>query len=169
LRITDSYRRLNSDLHLTDSSFATSGHKWAADVKHLMSILGVESVLDYGAGRCTLMQAINPNIAWENYDPAVPGLDEEPRAAELVVCTDVLEHVEPACLEDVLDHIHSLTGRAVFLRIATHPSTKTLADGRNAHLIQEPFEWWFDALKRHFATRYIEVSPVKVKFYGVPR
>jgi hypothetical protein len=65
-----------------------------------------------------------------------------PGFADLVVCTDVLEHVEPELLDTVLRHLRSLARKAVFVVIATRPSNKTLSDGRNAHLIVETAEWW---------------------------
>ena len=60
----------------------------------------------------------------------------------MVVCIYVLEHIEPECLEDVLDHLESLTEQVLFATVHTGPAGKILPDGRNAHLIQKPSEWW---------------------------
>jgi hypothetical protein len=54
----------------------------------------------------------------------------------------VLEHIEPQYLEQVLDHLVELTEVVAFITIHTGPAMKTLPDGRNAHLTQEPIEWW---------------------------
>jgi 2-polyprenyl-3-methyl-5-hydroxy-6-metoxy-1,4-benzoquinol methylase len=60
-----------------------------------------------------------------------------------VVCTDVLEHVETVeILGTVLTHLRQLARKAVLLVVATRPSNKTLADGRNAHLLQHEEAWW---------------------------
>jgi hypothetical protein len=96
-------------------------------------------VLDYGCGKQTL-KALLPYVV--GYDPCIPGLDDPPSPADLVVCTDVLEHIEPTCLAAVLDDLQRVTGSALFATIATGPAKKFLADGRNAHLIQKPIEWW---------------------------
>lgn len=101
-------------------------------------------ILDYGCGKRTLEEALGFPIA--NYDPAIPGLDEAPQPADIVSCTDVLEHIEPDCLPAVLSDIRRVTKRAVFLTIATRPAKKFLADGRNAHLIQQPARWWVEQL-----------------------
>jgi hypothetical protein len=45
-------------------------------------------------------------------------------------------------LDDVLDHIRSVSRLAAIFTVATRPAVKILADGRNAHLIQQPLEWW---------------------------
>jgi hypothetical protein len=60
----------------------------------------------------------------------------------MVVCTDVLEHIEPEHLDAVLRHVCSLAKKAVFLQIATRPAKKCLPDGRNAHLTVQSAEWW---------------------------
>lgn len=101
-------------------------------------------VLDYGCGKRTLESALGFGI--NNYDPALEGLDASPAPADIVCCTDVLEHIEPDCLTAVLADLRRVTKRAIFLTIATRPAKKFLADGRNAHLIQKPARWWIERL-----------------------
>jgi hypothetical protein len=67
-----------------------------------------------------------------------------------VVCTDVLEHIEPELIDNVLDHLKDLTRKVAFLAIATRPARKNLADGRNAHLIIQPSSWWLAKLFYRF-------------------
>ena len=45
-----------------------------------------------------------------NYDPAT--FPEEPSSADFVACLDVLEHIEPALLPNVLTHLRSKTHKA---------------------------------------------------------
>lgn len=45
--------------------------------------------------------------------------------------TGVLEHIEPECLEQVLDHLQRLTRKIALLNIVTRPANKVLADGHN--------------------------------------
>jgi hypothetical protein len=58
----------------------------------------------------------------------------------------VLEHIEPELLDNVLDDLKRCALKGVFLTINMRPAYKTLADGRNAHLIQKPIEWWLPKL-----------------------
>ncbi len=109
---------------------------------------GSRDILDYGCGQRTLERDLG--FAIRNYDPCISGLDAAPDPADLVVCTDVLEHIEPECLDEVLDDLQRLTRNAGFFVIATRPAEKTLPDGRNAHLIQEPLGWWMPKLTARF-------------------
>ena len=67
--------------------------------------------------------------------------------AELVICTDVLEHIEPELIDNVLKHIESLTLKTAYLIIDTLPAQKNLPDGRNAHLIIENQDWWTNKIQ----------------------
>jgi 2-polyprenyl-3-methyl-5-hydroxy-6-metoxy-1,4-benzoquinol methylase len=143
--ITEEYRVLNRELHRTNEHYGTSGQKWAELVSKLAKNMKALNILDYGCGRGTLGRAL-PSLPVSNYDPALVGLDGSPEPADLVVCTDVLEHIEPECLDDVLDDLKRCAGRKAFLVVATRPAKKFLADGRNAHLIQMPSSWWLKQL-----------------------
>jgi len=138
--ITDSYRELNALLHRTNPHYGTSGKRYAEVVRQISDAVGSRDILDYGCGKRTLEGALGFPIT--NYDPCVTGLDSTPEPHDIVACTDVLEHIEPDCLEDVLKDIRRCTKRVAMLLVATRPAVKYLADGRNAHLIQETFEWW---------------------------
>ncbi len=138
--ISDEYKALNEKLHETNKNYGTSGHKWANQVQNLVRMLGSDDVLDYGCGKSTLAQNLPFSI--KQYDPAILKYSLNPEPADLVVCTDVLEHIEPECIDDVLDHISKLTKQMAFLVVANRPAKKTLEDGRNAHLIQENELWW---------------------------
>jgi hypothetical protein len=139
--ITESYRQLNQQLHESNPAYGVSGQKYAQIVRALMDQLGTSDVLDYGAGKCTLQRALGQPIT--NFDPCVPGLDTPPRRPfDIVACTDVLEHIEPDCVDAVLADLRRVTHKVCFMVIHTGPAKKFLADGRNAHLIQEGEDWW---------------------------
>jgi hypothetical protein len=139
--ISDAMRDMNRQLFDANPLFATSGQLHRAEVRPLAD-WGRKSILDYGAGRCTLAVALGPAYDVTNYDPALPELNVPPEPHDVVVCTDVLEHVEPECLDDVLKDLLRLTREHLFVSIAMKPSSAILADGRNAHLIIENKEWW---------------------------
>jgi len=77
-------------------------------------------------------------------------------AAQLVCCIDVLEHIEPIYLDAVLEELARITVNIGFFTIHRGPASKTLEDGRNAHLIQAPISWWLSRLVRHFEIEHME-------------
>lgn len=139
--ITPAYRDLNVALHHQRPDYGMGGVRHLESVRTTAQVYDVCSLLDYGCGKQTLIEALR--VPWaRGYDPCVPGLDGEPKPADLVVCTDVLEHIEPDCLEAVLDHLRSLSKRLFFTSISLVPAKKVLPDGRNTHLIVQPAAWW---------------------------
>lgn len=154
--ITDTYRELNQRLH-EGGRFGRKGDRWAASVRKIARTHGLSDLLDYGCGQGALKKAL-PTGRWRlfgglevrEYDPAIAGKDAIPEAADLVVCTDVLEHIEPQLLDNVLTHLHSVTRRLLFAVVSTRPAKKVLEDGRNAHLIVQPDAWW----RLEFARRF---------------
>ena len=139
LWISPEYQALQAELHARPQGYGGKGRKWAPVVRELIAWYDARTVLDYGCGEGSLGSAL-PGIA--EYDPAMPGKDAPPAPADLVVCTDVLEHIEPEKLPAVLIHLRFLTRTAALLVVALDATHKILADGRNAHLIQESPAWW---------------------------
>lgn len=146
--ISTEYKALNARLHKENLLFGVGGGRHAKVVRELCQKMGTTSVLDYGCGKGRLAQELGFPI-WE-YDPAIPGKDAAPRAADLVVCTDVLEHVEPDRLLPVLADLRRVTKQVGYFTIHTGPAKKTLPDGRNTHLIQQHRQWWKNRLKAYF-------------------
>lgn len=159
--ISEDYRALNATLHKDDYQFGMSGQKWAQPVHEFAIQLGAATVLDYGAGKGTLRVALG-NVGYDirEYDPSVPHMSATPLPADLVTCTDVLEHIEPENIDDVLDDLARLAKVAVFLVISTRKAGRILADGRNAHLIVEPADWWIPKLLARWKVGMLAV-PVK--------
>ncbi|HEY8016908.1 MAG TPA: hypothetical protein VIE35_13795, partial [Dongiaceae bacterium] len=60
------------------------------------------------------------------------------------------EHIEPDYLDNVLDELRAITVTYGVFSLHTGPAQKHLADGRNAHLIQQPSSWWLPRLCRNF-------------------
>lgn len=146
--ITEEYRVLNSALHEENEDYGISGHHWRDWARNL-SDWGRMTILDYGCGKATLAKSLGPAYRVTNYDPCVPGLDAAPEPHDLVVCGDVMEHVEPECVDSVLSHIRKLAKHKAFFVIGMNPAIKVLADGRNAHLSLHPVKWWHDKLTEH--------------------
>lgn len=142
--ISSEYREMNRALHKLHRGFGNRGDRWSKFVKEYEG----RSVLDYGCGKGTLAKSLTFPIS--EYDPAISGKDTEPVPHDVVVCTDVLEHIEPEHLDATLRHIRSLMAMNGFFVIATRPAKKILPDGRNAHLIVKAWPWWEERLREHF-------------------
>lgn len=145
--ISPEYCELQKQLH-TSQVYGVSGYRRVDDVLAMMAEFKATSVLDYGCGKGIIKSCLGDVI--REYDPAVEGKDGPPEEADIVVCTDVLEHIEPEKLDNVLEHIRTLARKAVFVNISTAPAKKILADGRNAHLIVEDADWWRERLAVRF-------------------
>ena len=146
--ITDHYRQLNIDKHAASSSYGTVGHVYSNEIVDLTRKLETTDILDYGCGKSTLANSLPFQI--KQYDPCIAKYQADPEPADIVVCTDVMEHIEPECLDDVLAHIKSKTKKIFYCSINTIPAAKHLADGRNAHLICENMGFWATKLEQHF-------------------
>lgn len=144
--ITPEYLALQKQLHATNDVYGVSGQRYA-DIVRQISKWGRLGILDYGAGRCTLAKALGPAYRVTNYDPAVEGIDTPPDPHPVVACTDVMEHIEPELVDNVLKELRRLTQKTALFVIATGPAQKVMADGRNAHICQQPFEWWKDRIQ----------------------
>lgn len=146
--ITPEYTELNKQLHQSNLAYGIGGSKHADTVLKIVQKNETKTVLDYGCGKGQLARAL-PFPIWE-YDPAIPGKDESPKPADLVCCFDVLEHVEPKLINNVLSDLVRVTKQVGYFTIHTGKSTKTLADGRNAHILQHDKSWWIKKLEKFF-------------------
>lgn len=143
--VSPAYRDLLQNMH-DEAPWGTKGYKHADSVRSfLYSLPPCWTILDYGCGSNSLANTCK-ELTIRSYDPGVPEFAAMPVPADLVVCTDVLEHIEPALLYNVLRHIAELAQRGIYLHIATKPAKRTLPDGRNAHLIVEGLDWWMSKL-----------------------
>ena len=149
--ISDKYIELNRQLHKENVDYGSIGAKWAQHLTNLIHISGVKTVLDYGCGKGSLYFSLKDLVKdFQNYDPCVEEFSKEPHSAQLVICTDVMEHVEPENTDKVLFDIKRLSERMVFFNISLRPAVKTLPDGRNTHINLHSTNWWVRKLIDHF-------------------
>lgn len=170
--ISETYRAAQEHLHAT-TEYGTASASYAPLVAQIIDTLGIDHMLDYGAGsRLTLAKTLfspgfiqkpklehlqpGQKFKYQAYDPGVPKLAAPPIPAQMVVCLDVLEHIEPEYLDNVLDDLVRLTEAVALLSIDTGPAVKVLPDGRNAHLIQQPMEWWLPKLWQRFSLQTVQ-------------
>lgn len=149
------YINQNKELHLQNQYYGTSGHKYKDEILSLTNLYQTKDILDYGCGKGTLAKSLPFPI--KEYDPAIEGKDNLPSKTDLIVCTDVLEHIEPEFLNNVLTDIARCMVKAGYLVINTGPAQKTLPDGRNTHLIQRDQIWWNSQLENYFRVEKIQV------------
>ena len=143
------YKEAYQQLHSDKSVFR--GHSLKAYLPEIGTLIrdgSLKSVLDYGCGKAELHATHSLAEMWrldvlDKYDPGVVELSEPPSATyDLVFCIDVMEHIEPDDVDEVLRHIHSLTKKVAFFSISIRPASKTLPDGTNAHKTVRPEKWW---------------------------
>lgn len=148
MRISPEYLAEQRKLHADPRGYGQRGAKWADQVQTIALRMGkMDAILDYGCGANTLAAELSSRgLRTRSYDPAIPAFDHEPPPTDLVVCTDVLEHVEPACILPVLSHLAQLTKRQLFVVISLVETDKKLSDGRSAHVLVKPAEWWRQSL-----------------------
>lgn len=166
--ITEEYRQLNREMHKRPRGFGADGHRHVDDICNLIVENNLQSLLDYGCGQETLWYGVDNN-KWKEpglkkrlkkylkkndfiYCAYDPGVDKRSnfhaplKQFDIITCTDVLEHIEPECLGDVLCDIFGRLKVIAYFVINFKPAINELPDGRNAHLIQQPKEWWISVL-----------------------
>lgn len=157
--ISEQYRKEQQRLH-SAGNYGITGSKFGPVVSDMVNKTGSKTLLDYGCGRNrSLLKALDCDVQYIGYDPGVEEYSAEPPACDAVACIDVLEHIEPELLDNVLDHIRSKTLKHALLTIHTGPAVKTLSDGRNAHLIQEPPRWWLPKIWDRWELRSFVRTP----------
>ena len=152
--ISAAYRAMQAKLHAENPNYGLASVHFAPLVAQVARANGVRQLLDYGAGKGrlaeTLPQHLKEPVVVTPYDPAIEAWSATPQPADMVTCIDVLEHIEPDCLDAVLDDLKRVTRRIGLFTVHTGPAVKVLADGRNAHLIQQPPSWWLPRLMERF-------------------
>ena len=112
-----------------------------------MALSQANSILDYGAGSSLFKEKMDqqyPNAKFNihEYEPGIIGKDEDPPVCDATVCIDVLEHIEPDKIDNVLQHIYDKTNKWAYVVICCIPSRKTFSDGQNLHILVKPSTWW---------------------------
>jgi len=146
--ISNEYRKLNESLHASSSSYGTSGENYSGEIAEIAFKFNTTDILDYGCGKSTLAHQLPFMI--NQYDPAIPKFNYNPEPADIVVCTDVMEHIEPEFCEKVILHIHNLTKKLAYLSISIIEAKKTLDDGRNAHINLKSWIEWLALISKYF-------------------
>lgn len=158
--LSDDYRRQLEEKHVSNDAWGTTGVQHYNTIIEMVDLFQAESVLDYGCGKGALGERFREEqkkpgskyakIEFLEYDPGIPGKDSMDSTGDILVNIDVLEHIEPEYIDNVLADIARRTKRAAFFLISCVPARQLLPDGRNAHLIVEQPRWWIEKLKKYF-------------------
>ena len=158
----EKYKSAYQVLHEDKNHFrGYSLKQYLPEISALIRDSNIKTVLDYGCGKAELHDAHRLKPLWklellDKYDPGVVEWCTPPtRSYDLVVCTDVLEHIEEEDLDQILRHIYSLTNKVLFASISTRPASKKLPDGTNAHKTIQPDRWWKDKLNEIFHDKLV--------------
>ncbi len=151
--ISEEYRKMQQQLH-NNPDYGVASVQFAPMVAEVIATANAHELLDYGAGKgrlgIALKQYVKHPLAIRHYDPAIPEWSARPEPCSFVVCIDVLEHIEPALLDNVLDDLQRVTAGVGVFTVHTGPAVKVLSDGRNAHLIQQQPAWWLPKFLERF-------------------
>lgn len=113
------------------------------------------TILDYGCGKGNFKKWMKENLPVYDvyeYDPGIEGKDNLPNPADYIVCWDVMEHIEPKYVDNVIAHLQDLMLKGGYIYICLLPAHKLLSDGRNAHLTIQDAGWWLDKFKKAFTS-----------------
>lgn len=152
MKFTETHRLEQERLHM-DPDYGVSGVQYAPLVSQIINRLKVSQLLDYGCGKARLMKHIKADhaVKIQCYDPAIPGFAGDPIPMQMVTCIDVLEHVEPDCLDAVLDDLQRVTEVIGFFSVS-------LVEGQD-------LRWWLDKLLPRFDLQTLQVTPTG--FYAI--
>jgi len=133
--------------------WGSMGGKNVTTIGTLCKNNGYSELLDYGSGHGSLKKAIEEekiDLLVHEYDPGVEGKTALPEPCSFVVCIDVLEHIELEYIDNVLDDLKRCTLDKAYFLIDMREASRTLPDGRNAHILIKPFKWWLSKLEDRF-------------------
>ena len=168
--ISEQQKALNQALHQQNDQFgnrddaAGLAKRLGVAIQRMHEMGKCNSVLDYGTGKGKLVSRLKkelPNtITVTGYDPAVEEYSIKPtKAVDILTCLDVLEHIDRDAIGDVIKDISSLLSGFLFFAIDLIPARKTLSDGRNAHIMLAPADWWSQQISAKFSfTRFVQVG-----------
>lgn len=151
----ESYDLINQykQVHQENKEYGTSAFAYIQEICLFIRQLKPKVVLDYGCGKGHLVDALKyifKNISFYKYDPAIDEFSALPvKKADLVINTDVLEHVPYDKIDMVLKEISEISSNVIFA-LAHYPAATILPNGENAHCILAPPLWYKNKLSEFF-------------------
>lgn len=152
MTISEEYQQALTELH-DHTEWGISGANYAGPtiVNLLETYPEIRTILDYGCGEGTLKKYVEEQgieREWTLYDPGMREYSTKPEGTfDLVITTDVLEHVEPYMLDSVLRELVDYSNDFLYNDIACYLTHVTFQSGpyigRDLHInLQAPDMWW---------------------------
>lgn len=143
--LSNDYQKLLIDMHNTNKKWGSEFKKTPipAMLKSTIEKYKPKTLLDFGCGKGFLskkIQAEYPDISVTGWDPS---FDYDLAGTyDMIISTDVLEHVEPEYLTKTLEDLKQRSNIVQYHLIACYNAVAILPDGRNAHLsVYTPDQW----------------------------
>ncbi len=128
----------------------------ADQIGELIKDTGSTTLLDWGCGAGDQYKPPHEvHKRWgverpKLYDPNFVKHSGKPRTVyDGVLCTDVLEHVKQARIDELIAGLFHHADRFVFASVCCRPASKTFSNGRNLHITLRPYLWWHDTFAEH--------------------
>lgn len=137
--IASEYRRM----HDAGKFSGVSLKPHLAEINNLVREYNVQTLLDYGCGKALMHDKHRLAKEVNLYDPYYEPYSQKPIGNfDMVICTDVLEHIPEDAVGKVLAELLDYANKVLFLAICTKPANKSFANGDNVHVTVKPKEWW---------------------------
>ena len=188
IELLDAYKDLHND---TGAFKGISLVPFISSIKDLVVSNKCETLFDYGCGKglpytkdfkktdphneikyfTKPVQDIWNIKEFFLYDPAHPDHDKLPnKKYDIVLCTDVLEHIPESDLDWVIKEVLSYATKVAFINVCSVEALKTFPTGkhkgRNVHVSVFSHEWWinkFSTIWRDFKNVKIYIATTSTK------
>jgi hypothetical protein len=135
-------------LHEIQSKWrGTTVRQYIPEINKLRKEYNLVTMLDYGCGKAQFHDA-----SWNavKYDPAILEFSTRPTGRfDLVISTDVLEHIPEEHIENTIADIFNYSDRWVFVSVCCREAREILPNGMNAHATVKSESWWKDKFSKY--------------------
>jgi 2-polyprenyl-3-methyl-5-hydroxy-6-metoxy-1,4-benzoquinol methylase len=136
--IASEYRRMHKRRMFSGISL----ERHLPEIQALIKEYNIKTILDYGCGQAICHKKIKLGDV-TLYDPYFEPYSKKPEGTfDMVICTDVLEHVPMEDIGKVSSELLDYTDKVLFLVISTVPAKKKFSNGENVHVTIRPPFWW---------------------------
>lgn len=138
----DNYIQMHKEMHQQNyNTFAgKSLVKHISIIDRIIKQYECKTFLDYGCGKALYHPK---HWKFDKYDPCYAPFSKKPNNVyDLVICTDVMEHIPEYDVERVIIDLFQYTEKFLFCSICTRAAKKQLPNGQNAHSTIKTQDWW---------------------------